>query len=166
MSALKAPYLVFEVSGCEFGVPLSAVEEVVPAVSVTPTPQSPPFFLGLAAVRGRVMGVIDSAKRYRLGPSLSKYFLVCRVRGNLTAITIDRAIFAGELDVQRKSSLELEKLAGKMGIDLKFCKDSFSVLAKDEEGKLNGLIELDFLEIDPDLFVSAEMASRVGEADV
>ena len=94
---MNREFLIFEIAGAFFSMPLEAVEEVVPSSSVTRVPNSPPFLLGLAAIRGKIMGVIDAARRYGIGPSLNSHFMVCKVRGNLTAVAIDRPEAPGEL---------------------------------------------------------------------
>jgi len=155
--------LVFEVAGCRFSVPLEAIEEVVPASAVTKIPNSPPFLLGLASVRGKVMGVIDAARRYSIGPGLSSHFMVCRVRGNLTAIAIDRPVVAGLVPVRPLKSTELEEYRVKCKVDSKFLKEGYELFEKeanDQPPKATGIY---FLQVDADLFVSAEMASKVGE---
>jgi purine-binding chemotaxis protein CheW len=137
--------LVFEVSGHHFAVQLAAVEEVVPSSPITAIPNSPPFLLGLSAVRGKIMGVIDASRRYGLGPGLSAYFMVCNVRGNPTAISIDRAVLAG--------ALLLRDLDG-----------GYEILELVDESGATQSTGMRCLYVDSDLFVSAEMASRVGEA--
>lgn len=156
--------LVFEISGFHFSLPLSAVEEVVPASSVTQVPSSPPFLLGLSAVRGKIMGVIDGARRYGLPPSLGGYFMVCHVRGNVTAVTIDRPVLAGALRIREFAAADVEKLRARSKVDNKFVKGGFEVLEViDDQGNTRAT-GTQCLMVDPDLFVSAEMASRVGEA--
>lgn len=156
--------LVFEVAGREFGVPLAIVEEVVPAAQVTRVPNSPPFLLGLAAVRGRVMGVIDAAMRYNIGPALSAHFLVCRVRGNLTAITIDRPVMAGAVALRPLTKDEILELYNRSGVDKKFLKAAYELLEPSADGEPPKATGHHFFEINADLFVSAEMASKTGEA--
>jgi chemotaxis signal transduction protein len=156
--------LVFEVAGRNFGVPLAIVEEVVPASQITAIPSSPPFLLGLSAVRGKVMGVIDAALRYNIGPALSSHFLVCRVRGNLTAITIDRPVMAGEVPLRALTNEEIVALYHKSGVDKKFLKAAYELLEPGAEGEGPKATGKHFFEINADLFVSAEMASKTGEA--
>ena len=156
--------LVFEVSGHNFCVHLASVEEVVPANLITHIPNSPPFLLGLSAVRGKVMGVIDSSRRYGLKGSLRSYFMVCHVRGNLTAVTIDRAVFAGVLQTRELSAPELEPLRSACNLDPKFLKGGFEIFEVVDEAGTTRPSGVRCLAVDPDLFVSAEMASRVGEA--
>jgi chemotaxis signal transduction protein len=157
-------FLVFEVAGREFGLPLSIVEEVVPASQITPIPNSPPFLLGLASIRGKIMGVIDASRRYGIGPSLNTHFMVCRVRGNLTAVSIDRPVFAGTAPLRELNDQEKVALYRKNKVNAKFLRIAYELMEKPEENAEPVSTGHNFFEIDPDLFVSAEMASRVGEA--
>lgn len=159
-----AEQLVFDVHGHYFAVPLTVVEEVVPCSTITPIPNSPRFLLGLAAVRGRVMGVIDCALRWGMPATINSYFLVCHVRGNITAITIDRPVTAGNLQRRPLGAEEAEALRGRCGVDKKFLKGAWELLEVVDEAGQTRPTGTSFLEVDPDLFVSAEMASRVGEA--
>lgn len=155
--------LVFELGGSEFGVPLSLVEEVIPASPITPIPNSPNFLLGLAAVRGRAMGVIDAARRYNIGPAFNAYFMVCQVRGNSTAVAIDRAVVAGSVPVRPLSPEETAALIQKSRVDQKFVKGAFELFEASTDGAPPVPTGVSFLTIDADLFVSNEMASRLGE---
>ena len=164
MSDPALELLVFEVSGHHFAVPLSVVEEVVPSSPITAIPNSPPFLLGLSAVRGKVMGVIDAARRYGLGSGLSAYFMVCHVRGNVTAISIDRAVLAGALHLRDLDETELELTRSASGVDGKFVRGGYEILEVIDESGATQSTGIRCLHVDSDLFVSAEMASRVGEA--
>ncbi len=164
MSTVSQELLIFEVGGHNFSLPLNAVEEVVPANVITGIPNSPPFLLGLSAVRGKVVGVIDCARRYGLKGGDRSYFLVCYVRGNITAITVDRPVIAGAVSIRELPAEEREALRAKSKVDQKFVRGGFELLERiDDNGNTRPTGTL-CLSIDPDLFVSAEMASRVGEA--
>ena len=160
----SAEQLVFEVAGRHFSLPLAVVEEVVPSSTITRIPNSPRFLLGLAAVRGRVMGVIDCALRYGFQPELNSFFLVCSVRGNVTAVTIDRALTAGRIERRPLDEAETELLRSASKVDPKFIKGAYELLEVIDEAGQTRPTGTRFFEVDPDLFVSAEMASRVGEA--
>ena len=157
----RQEYLVFEVGSAKLGIPLSLVEEVVPAGQITPLPKAPPFLLGLSAVRGKVMSVIDASLRYNLGPSLKTHFVVCRVRGNLTAVAVDRPVTAGAIPVRELPAEETAEKRRAARIDEKFVVTGFALL--DEVEGLEIETGEHFLEVRPDLFVSAEMALRTGE---
>lgn len=159
---MRKSILVFELANSKFGLNLDAVEEVVPAAQYTKVPNSPPFFLGLTAVRGKVIGVIDAARRYGIGPSLNSHYVVCYVRGNLTAIAVDRPVIAGDVLLKEYSPGDTQTLISRSKVDPKFIKGGFEVLEANETGEIV-TTGIEFCEVDPDLFVSAEMASRVAE---
>ncbi len=161
---MNAELLVFEIAGSKFSVPLEIVEEVVPSSAITAVPNSPPFLLGLAAVRGKILAVIDGARRYGIGPSLNSHFMICKVRGNLTAITIDRPVIAGTLGIRELIDDEKNQLLQQSRLPSKFVKSGFELLEVVEDGKAVLPSGIRFLEVDADLFVSAEMASKIGEA--
>jgi chemotaxis signal transduction protein len=155
--------LIFEISGAFFSMPLDSVEEVVPSSSVTRVPNSPPFLLGLAAIRGKIVGVIDAARRYGVGPGLNSHFMVCKVRGNLTAVAIDRPLVAGSVPVRELSPNEYLNHLNTSKVDRKFLKAGFELLEVEAEGAPPKPTGTFFSEVDADLFVSNEMASKVGE---
>jgi chemotaxis signal transduction protein len=163
MKLLEKNFLLFEMGGHEFGVAMSQVEEVVPATTVTAVPHSPSFLMGLAAVRGKVMGVINGALRFKLPVSLCKYFMVCRVRGNLTAVAIDRAYEASTFGLLPLDTKEKAAFLKATKIEDKFILQGYEVMQKDESKKWKSAGRR-FFEVNVDLFVSDEMASKVGEA--
>ena len=156
--------LVFELSGAEFAVPLALVEEVIPASPITPIPNSPNFLLGLAAVRGRAMGVIDAARRYGLGPAFNTFFMVCQVRGNSTAVAIDRPVVAGSVPIRELSAEQTALLIARTKIDQKFVSGGFELFEAGADGGEAISTGVQFLSVHADLFVSNEMASRIGES--
>jgi chemotaxis signal transduction protein len=160
---MSVELLVFEVAGSKFSIPLELVEEVVPCNSITAVPDSPPFLLGLSAVRGKILAVIDASKRFGMGPSLSSHFMICKVRGNLTAITIDRPVVAGVVEVKELSVQERNLLTARSKIHEKFVLSAFELVDSSSDGKTASEPGIKFLGIDADLFVSAEMASKIGE---
>lgn len=162
MKLEEKDFLLFEMGGHEFGVSLTKVEEVVPATTVTAVPHSPNFLKGLAAVRGKVMGVIDGAARFRLPASLCRYFMVCNVRGNMTAVAIDRPYEASTFGLIAVDEKERADFLRATKIDEKFILQGYEILNKDENEKWKSTGR-HFYEVNVDLFVSDEMASRVGE---
>jgi purine-binding chemotaxis protein CheW len=157
----RREFLVFEVASAKFAIPLNLVEEVVPAGQITALPQSPHFLLGLSAVRGKVMGVVDAARRFSIGPSLNSHFIVCRVRGNLTAVAIDRPVVAGSLAVRAMDAAFSENMGRQAQVDASFLIGAFELLDEVEGIEIDTGVH--FLEVDPDLFISAELAANVGE---
>ena len=58
--------VVFTLDDQRYGLPLSAVERVVPMVDITPLPKAPDIVLGVVDVQGRVIPVVNLRRRLRL----------------------------------------------------------------------------------------------------
>ena len=74
-------YLAFLVGNEEYGVAIDRLREIIKVRPVTEVPHAPPFVLGVIAVRGVVLPVLDLHRRLRLssdGMSRSARFLVVR----------------------------------------------------------------------------------------
>ncbi len=155
--------LVFTVKGVDLALPLNFVREVVAASQITVVPDAPPFLLGLAAVRGQILAVIDAAKRFKLTHGKGKQFLVCKVRENLTAIVIDAAVIAGNLPIEDLSPEEEAALRVQSNIPEKFLGRGYSLHEIAESDVAGPATGRKILFINCDLFVSDEMASRIEE---
>ncbi len=60
-------FVVFQLGGDEYGLPIGAVEEVVRVPdTLTRLPKAPAFIEGVMNLRGRVVPVIDQRRRFRL----------------------------------------------------------------------------------------------------
>lgn len=57
---MKRLYLVAEISGSRFAIPADTVESVVTASEVIPVPLAAPMVAGVAALRSKVITVIDT----------------------------------------------------------------------------------------------------------
>lgn len=66
-------FLIFQVGGQEFGMPIGAVREVtkLPA-KLTRLPKAPPFVEGMINLRGKVIPVIDQGRRFDEAPVAGK----------------------------------------------------------------------------------------------
>lgn len=62
-------YLVFNLHGELFAIPLLGVKEIIEFGGVTPIPTMPRFILGVINLRGRVVPVIDLAARFGEPPT-------------------------------------------------------------------------------------------------
>jgi purine-binding chemotaxis protein CheW len=62
------PIVIFELSGCRFGLALDTVEEIVPAVAITGLPRAPAIIEGVVDVRGAVLPVFDLRRRFGWPP--------------------------------------------------------------------------------------------------
>ena len=105
------------------------------------------------------MSVIDSEIRLGLGSGTRKYFAVCEVRGNSTAISIETPIEAGSLDLRRFSRSELNGVFAKYEINERMIRGGWEIIEKKNEAwSSSGRY---FLEIETDQFVSDQMASQL-----
>lgn len=60
----KRMLVVFPVGKEEYAFEIGQIKEVVPVPPISPVPQTKPYILGVANVRGNVLAVIDLAKRF------------------------------------------------------------------------------------------------------
>ncbi|MDP8913566.1 MAG: chemotaxis protein CheW [Pseudomonadota bacterium] len=84
--------LIATVAGERVAIPAADVESVVEIEGVTPVPQSPPHVAGLAALRSRVLTVIDSCASLELGTSdtgRSREAIVIEVDGYAYALLVE-----------------------------------------------------------------------------
>ncbi|EXJ13844.1 chemotaxis protein CheW [Imhoffiella purpurea] len=65
----KAQYLIFNLRGEPFAIPLLGVKEIIEYGSVTHIPNMPVFIRGVINLRGRVVPVIDLAARFGEPPT-------------------------------------------------------------------------------------------------
>lgn len=93
-------YLIFTVSGQRFGISADAVEEVAAYVRPEPVPGFPAFARGVASLHGRMVPVVDIARR--LGHAPSEYgsrscIIVAAVGGSPVGFLADSADMLAEL---------------------------------------------------------------------
>jgi purine-binding chemotaxis protein CheW len=116
-------FLLFRIGNDEFGLPVGAVEEVVPLPEkLTRLPRAPAFIQGLMNLRGQVIPVIDQAQRFGapLGAPVRRRVIVVRI-GDLQAgfivdavsevATIDAADLAVTPDLGSDQTRVFEKVA-------------------------------------------------------
>lgn len=84
--------LVATIAGERVAIPAAAVESVVEIEAITPVPRSPVHVSGLAALRSRVLTVIDCRASLELGPGADKptrEAVVVEVDGHPYALLVD-----------------------------------------------------------------------------
>jgi purine-binding chemotaxis protein CheW len=102
---------VFTLGDQHLALPITRVERVVRAVSVTPTPDMPPIVLGLINVHGRIIPVIDL--RPMLGISErpvepSDYFLIAQSPVHTIALlaeTLGEVLECTDADIQEAPAI-------------------------------------------------------------
>jgi len=85
-------FLVFRLGGEEFGLPISAVDEVALAPEkITSLPKTPKFLKGVINLRGEVLPVIDQRRRFDLpeDESLRRRLLVMRSQRHRAGLLVD-----------------------------------------------------------------------------
>ena len=84
--------LIATIAGERVAIPAADVESVVEIEAITPVPQSPPHVAGLAALRSRVLTVIDCCASLELGTSAAenaREAIVIEVGGYPYALLVD-----------------------------------------------------------------------------
>ena len=65
----RAQYLTFSLAGGEFAIAVLRVREIIEHEAVTRVPSTPGFIRGVINLRGRVVPVVDLARKFRLPES-------------------------------------------------------------------------------------------------
>lgn len=77
---------------CEYGVPITQVQEIIPMANTTKLPQAPDFVEGIINLRGRIIPIIDLKKRFKMGSSAvtsDTRSVVVEVGGQTVGIIVD-----------------------------------------------------------------------------
>ena len=90
--APQKDYLAFLVGDEEYGVEIERIREIIKVRALTEVPHVPPFIIGVIAVRGVVLPVIDLHARLRLshdGMTRAARFLIVRRDEELFGLLVD-----------------------------------------------------------------------------
>lgn len=77
---------------CEYGVPITQVQEIITMTRPTQLPQSPDFVEGIINLRGKIIPIIDLKKRFQMGASditSETRSVVVEVEGQTVGIIVD-----------------------------------------------------------------------------
>ncbi len=83
--------LVFRSAGQEFGLDISCVREVLRPQEICPLPRTPDFVEGVINLRGRIVALIDLAKKLdakQREDEPNRRIIVCRVRRLIVGIMV------------------------------------------------------------------------------
>lgn len=77
---------------CEYGVPITQVQEIITMTRPTQLPQAPDFVEGIINLRGKIIPIIDLKKRFQMGTSditSDTRSVVVEVEGQTVGIIVD-----------------------------------------------------------------------------
>jgi len=77
---------------CEYGVPITKVQEIIPMANPTKLPQVPDFVEGIINLRGKIIPIIDLKKRFGMNASevsSESRSVVVEVDGQTVGIIVD-----------------------------------------------------------------------------
>lgn len=77
---------------CEYGVPITQVQEIITMTRPTKLPQAPDFVEGIINLRGRIIPIIDLKKKFQMGTSditSDTRSVVVEVEGQTVGIIVD-----------------------------------------------------------------------------
>lgn len=80
-------YLIFRIGTQSFAAPLLTIREIVAPLVYRHVPNLHDYFLGLANLRGQIIGILDLGRRFELatGPNPEPIFLVFDIEGSTMA---------------------------------------------------------------------------------
>lgn len=107
--------VVFTLDESRFALRLAAVERVVRVVEITPLPKAPDIVLGIIAVQGRIIPVIDIRKRFRFPKretQLNDQLVIARTAKRAVALLADDV--TGVTACPKERIVEAEKVVSGM----------------------------------------------------
>lgn len=93
--------VTFEVADNRYALPVTAVQELLRAVAISPLPRAAPFVEGVIDVRGTVVPVLEIRSRFGLPPrelSASDQLVLAAAGPRLVALRVDRVLELVEVD--------------------------------------------------------------------
>lgn len=105
-------WVTFQLDGETFGVDVMQAQEVLRISEITPVPGAPDFVLGIINLRGDVVTVIDTRKRFGLLPgeiSESSRIIIVESSGQVLGILVDKV---AEVVYLRASEIESTPTVG------------------------------------------------------
>jgi purine-binding chemotaxis protein CheW len=132
-------FLIFDLEGVRYGLPVAEVREIVRAVLPVPLPGAPRVIEGVINLRGTVVPVIDLRRSFRLPERSiepSDHLVIARAAGRLVALRVDRVTDLARVappDVQDVAAARIAKLPG----DLVVIQDLGALLSEAESSALD-----------------------------
>ncbi|TGK82308.1 purine-binding chemotaxis protein CheW [Leptospira noumeaensis] len=85
-------YIIFNLGDEEYAIPITIVEEIVKITNLIRVPQSKSFFAGIMDIRGKVVRMIDLAKRLNIKniTETADRAIVINVAGKSIGVIVDK----------------------------------------------------------------------------
>ncbi|EOQ88823.1 CheW-like protein [Leptospira yanagawae serovar Saopaulo str. Sao Paulo = ATCC 700523] len=85
-------YIIFNLGDEEYAIPITIVEEIVKITNLIRVPQSKSYFAGIMDIRGKVVRMIDLAKRLNIKnvSETSDRAIVINVSGKSIGVIVDK----------------------------------------------------------------------------
>jgi purine-binding chemotaxis protein CheW len=134
-----------------YGIPLEAVECVLPALPIEAVPQCPEFLRGVVFVRGRLIPILDGAERLGLKDHqspLEPHIVCLRLGDRLVGLQVDEALDL--VDIGQTEKLTLEEMGARRGF-------FFGVV--DLDGEVIRLLNTEHLLAEEEAMVVAKVSS-------
>jgi purine-binding chemotaxis protein CheW len=145
------PLVVFNLEGQRYGLPVAAVERVLPMAAVSLLPQAPAITLGVINLHGQIVPVLDLRRRFGLSPreyGLAARLLVVRTSRRVLALPVDEVLGVREVATEAVTLPEviLPRIGHVAGIvtlpdGLLFIHDLEACLSLEEEQQLTHALE-------------------------
>ena len=134
----------FKVAGEEFGLDIMEVQEIIKIPEITKVPKAPEFVEGVINLRGNVLPIIDSRRRFNLELKEwtdSNRILVVNIGGKMTGIIVDSVS-----EVLRLSEDTIEPVPSLIGAAAEYLQ---GIGKREKQGHLINLLNLQkFLAIE------------------
>ena len=92
-SAPVQEYLTFELGDAYYSLPLRSVHEILRTLPITVVPRAPDFVVGVITVRGKIITVMDPAKRLNVdSPSVPGRVLLVHNGEEIVGVAVQRVV--------------------------------------------------------------------------
>jgi len=145
-----AQLLTFKLDDQEYALPIANVVQVVRIVAITPMPEAPDIVRGVINIRGKVIPVIDTRRRFGLPArfyDLNTQLLIAQSDGYMMALIVDvvsevLTMPASSIEPPSEIGPQLERLSavGKLGDRLLLVLDLDKMLTFEEERRLETIL--------------------------
>ncbi len=105
-------WVTFRLDNEKYGIPVMQVQEVLRITEIAPVPGAPDFVLGIINLRGNVVTVIDTRKRFGLAPKEmddATRIVIIEAEGQVVGIMVDSVAEVMDL---RASDIEIAPNVG------------------------------------------------------